>query len=216
MATAVAQMPEESINALALSRLLGSPANLVGLELGRLVDAGLLKRYQESGDRSVYYQRKPSVFWRLVTEFVEEQVGAVADLAGSPADRSQEETLSIPTALAEELKAKALRSRESQLSTPHPQHLRALARANEVRLARAELKQRVAEGEISVVNVILECPWEAASMTISDLLTSQRRWGIARVRKLLQSIPMSENKTIGSMTERNRITLVSSLEGLPM
>lgn len=98
---------------------------------------------------------------------------------------------------------------------PAPQHLRALARANEVRLARAELKRQVADGEITAAHVILECPWEAASMTVSDLLTSQRRWGSTRCRKLLQSIPMSENKTVGSMTERQRQALAGLLEGLP-
>jgi hypothetical protein len=98
---------------------------------------------------------------------------------------------------------------------PAPQHLRALARANEVRLARAELKRQVAEGEIIAAHVILECPWEAASMTVSDLLTSQRRWGTTRCRKLLQSIPMSENKTVGSMTERQRQALSGLLEGMP-
>jgi hypothetical protein len=97
---------------------------------------------------------------------------------------------------------------------PAPQHLRALARANEVRLARAELKRQVADGEISAAHVILECPWEAASMTVSDLLTSQRRWGSTRCRKLLQSVPMSENKTVGSMTERQRTALATLLEGI--
>ncbi|MDX6729411.1 MAG: hypothetical protein QOK49_4216 [Baekduia sp.] len=98
---------------------------------------------------------------------------------------------------------------------PAPQHLRALARANEVRLARAELKRQVADGEINAAHVILECPWEAASMTVSDLLTSQRRWGSTRCRKLLQSIPMSENKQVGSMTERQRQALAGLLEGIP-
>ncbi len=36
-----------------------------------------------------------------------------------------------------------------------PQHMRALERANQVRLARAELKRRVAGGEIGVAEVIL-------------------------------------------------------------
>jgi hypothetical protein len=96
---------------------------------------------------------------------------------------------------------------------PAPQHLRALARANEVRLARAELKRQVADGEITAAHVIRECPWEAASMTVSDLLTSQRRWGTTRCRKLLSTIPMSENKTVGSMTERQRQALAALLGG---
>jgi hypothetical protein len=95
--------------------------------------------------------------------------------------------------------------------TPAPQHMRALARANEVRLARAELKRRISHGEVSVAEVVLNSPWEAESMTISDLLMSQRRWGSTRCRKLLQGIPMSENKTVGSMTERQRRALAALL-----
>jgi hypothetical protein len=94
---------------------------------------------------------------------------------------------------------------------PAPQHMRALARANEVRLARAELKRRISQGEVAVAEVVLASPWEAESMTISDLLMSQRRWGSTRCRKLLQGIPMSENKTVGSMTERQRRALASLL-----
>jgi hypothetical protein len=89
--------------------------------------------------------------------------------------------------------------------------MQALQRANAVRLARAELKRRVAIGEITAADVILHAPWEAESMTVSDLLTSQRRWGHTRCRKFLQCIPMSENKTVGSMTDRQRHALAQML-----
>jgi hypothetical protein len=89
--------------------------------------------------------------------------------------------------------------------------MRALERANKVRLARAELKRRVAGGEVDVAEVILDCPWEADSMAVADLLMSQRRWGHTRCRKFLAQIPMSEQKTIGSMTERQRRTLAAML-----
>jgi hypothetical protein len=92
-----------------------------------------------------------------------------------------------------------------------PQHMRALERANKVRLARAELKRRVASGELAVAEVILDCPWEADSMAVADLLMSQRRWGQTRCRKFLAQIPMSEQKTVGSMTERQRRTLAAML-----
>jgi hypothetical protein len=92
-----------------------------------------------------------------------------------------------------------------------PQYMRALERANKVRLARADLKRGVALGEIDVAEVILSCPWEAQSMAVADLLMSQRRWGQTRCRKFLVSIPMSENKTIGSMTDRQRRTLAAML-----
>ena len=95
--------------------------------------------------------------------------------------------------------------------TSGPQYMRALERANEVRLARAELKRSICAGEITVADVILSSPWEAQSMAIADLLMSQRRWGRTRCRKFLAVIPMSENKTIGSMTERQRRSLAASL-----
>lgn len=101
----------------------------------------------------------------------------------------------------------------STMIAPGPQHLRALARANEVRLARAELKRRVAAGELTAADVVLECPWEAETMTVADLLMSQRRWGHTRCRKFLQSVPMSESKTVGSMTDRQRRMVAAMLGG---
>ena len=96
---------------------------------------------------------------------------------------------------------------------PHaPQHLLALEQANRVRLARAELKRRVASGDLSAAQVILESPWETESMTVADLLSSQRRWGSTRCRRFLQAIPMTEAKTIGSLTERQRFAVAEMLD----
>jgi hypothetical protein len=94
-----------------------------------------------------------------------------------------------------------------------PQHMRALDRANRVRLARAELKREIADGSRTVADVVVECPWESESMTIADLLMSQHRWGRTRCRRFLSSMPMSETKTIGSMTERQRGQLAARLRG---
>jgi hypothetical protein len=90
-----------------------------------------------------------------------------------------------------------------------PQHMQALRRANEVRLARAELKRRVGDGEISAADVVLNTPWEAASMTIFELLGSQHRWGSTRCRKFLAEIGLPETKTVGSMTDRQRRALAT-------
>jgi hypothetical protein len=102
---------------------------------------------------------------------------------------------------------------DATATAPAEQHMRALAQANRVRLARAELKRKVAEGELSVPDVVLESPWEAESMAIADLLMSQHRWGRTRCRRFLGAIPMSETKTIGSMTDRQRHALASRMGG---
>jgi hypothetical protein len=92
-----------------------------------------------------------------------------------------------------------------------PQHMQALARANRVRLARAELKRTIGRGEVEVADVIRDCPWETESMTLAELLTSQRRWGRTRARKLLQAVALSENKRLGTLTPRQRALLTSAL-----
>jgi hypothetical protein len=97
------------------------------------------------------------------------------------------------------------------ISPAGPQCMRALQRANEVRVARANLKRRVAFGDIDVAEVILYCPWEAQSMAVGDLLVSQRRWGRIRCRKFLSRVPISEKKEIGSMTERQCHALAAML-----
>jgi hypothetical protein len=102
---------------------------------------------------------------------------------------------------------------EATVTAAAPQHMRALAQANRVRLARAELKRQVTDGEVTVEDVVLACPWEAESMAISDLLMSQHRWGRTRCRRFLASIPMSETKTIESMTDRQRQALAARMRG---
>jgi len=92
-----------------------------------------------------------------------------------------------------------------------PQHMQALQRANLVRLARAEVKRRIAVGELSAAEVVRSNSWEIQTMAVAELLMSQRRWGHTRARRFLAAIPMAETKTIGSMTMRQRDTLAALL-----
>ena len=85
--------------------------------------------------------------------------------------------------------------------------MRALERANSVRLARAELKRAVARGDLDPAEVVRDCPWQTESMTISELLTSQRRWGRTRARKFLMPLSLNENKQLGTLTPRQRSIL---------
>lgn len=100
---------------------------------------------------------------------------------------------------------------DNALMTRQPQRLRALERANQIRLARAELKRRIAEGGISAAEVILDPPGAAASWEIGELLMSQRRWGSSRCRKFLLQNQISETKPVGALTERQRRLLADKL-----
>ena len=97
--------------------------------------------------------------------------------------------------------------------TKEPQRLRALGRANEVRLARAELKRRIAHGDVSAAEVILAPPVEAINWAVGDLLMSQRRWGSTRCRKFLVRADINETKPVGSLTDRQRRLLAGQLGG---
>jgi hypothetical protein len=89
--------------------------------------------------------------------------------------------------------------------------MRALAHANRVRLARAELKRQIAAGRTDASEVVRGCPWEAETMSVGELLRSQRRWGRTRARKFLGMMAMNENRQLGRLTERQRIALAAEL-----
>jgi hypothetical protein len=80
-----------------------------------------------------------------------------------------------------------------------------------VRLARAELKRAIARGDMDAAEVVRDCPWETESMTIAELLTSQRRWGRTRARKFLMPLALNENKQLGTLTARQRRLLAMEL-----
>ncbi len=64
---------------------------------------------------------------------------------------------------------------------------------------------------MEAADVVAECPWETESMTISELLTSQRRWGRTRARKFLLPLALNENKQLGTLTSRQRRLLSTEL-----
>jgi hypothetical protein len=101
---------------------------------------------------------------------------------------------------------------ETATITQDPQRLRALERANQVRLARASLKRGIAEGKVPAARIILEAPWEVSSWPVGDLLMSQRRWGSTRCQKFLRGLEISETKQIGTLTERQRVALAAHLD----
>ena len=100
-------------------------------------------------------------------------------------------------------------------SSNRPQHLRALKRANEVRQARARIKRRIASGDLTAAEVILNHPWEIESMRIAEVLLSQRHWGSRRCDEFLLRMSLHEDKSIGSMTERQRSAVAALLTANP-
>ena len=102
------------------------------------------------------------------------------------------------------------------MSTDRPngsarQRLLALERANRVRLTRAALKRRLRAGEVAAADAILRSSRDTDTMTVAELLLSQRGWGPRRAAKMMRSVSLSDSKTLGSLTERQRLTLAAVL-----
>jgi len=92
-----------------------------------------------------------------------------------------------------------------------PQHVRALERANQVRRARALVKRRIASGQLTAAEVVLSHRWEIESMPVAEVLLSQRQWGRKRCDAFLLAVTIGDDKSIGSMTTRQRIAVAAML-----
>jgi hypothetical protein len=97
-------------------------------------------------------------------------------------------------------------------ASPQERRLLALDRANHIRLARAALKRQLRAGELAPADTILGGSSDTDTMTVAELLRSQRGWGPKRSSKVLRSVSLSESKTLGSLTERQRATLVGVID----
>jgi hypothetical protein len=91
-----------------------------------------------------------------------------------------------------------------------PQHLQALAAANEIRLARAGLRRDVHAGRATIADALgAHC---AQSMTVIDLLMCQHRWGRERALRALAHLGLrSERRRVSDLTERQRGLLLLAL-----
>jgi hypothetical protein len=94
--------------------------------------------------------------------------------------------------------------------TAQPQHMVALAGANQVRVARGRLRARIASGETTVAAVLRAVPPEAETMTIFALLMARysSRRGRDRTAALLESLNIPEGKQVGALTVRQRNAII--------
>jgi len=90
--------------------------------------------------------------------------------------------------------------------------MEALARANEVRGKRAQLKRDLKARKVQIKNLLLEPPptW-LETMKIFDLLISCPKYGRVKTNKVLQQCRISPAKTVGGLSVRQRTELVSML-----
>jgi hypothetical protein len=86
----------------------------------------------------------------------------------------------------------------------------ALAKGNEIRLARAALKREVKNGEMSIVDALEDK--RAAAIEVGVLLCAQRHWGVGRTRKVLRPLGIGERQQVEDLTDQKRRALAYSAE----
>jgi hypothetical protein len=91
------------------------------------------------------------------------------------------------------------------------EQLQALALANAVRLAIADVRAEVKSGSLSVRGALDD--ERAAHMTVFQLLAAQHRWGPYRTATALEFVKLPERKRVLELTERQRELVVAVAAG---
>jgi hypothetical protein len=87
----------------------------------------------------------------------------------------------------------------------------ALARANDIRTERSRLKKDLRAGRAKIENVLLDPPDFVATAKVLDLVMSVPQYGRVKADRILRQAQISPSKTVGAMSERQRVDLVRLL-----
>jgi hypothetical protein len=88
------------------------------------------------------------------------------------------------------------------------QRMDALARANQIRTKRAQLKRDLKSGRLSIHTLLLNPPEYVETAKVFDMLLAVPKYGRVKVNKILAHCRISPSKTIGGLSERQRSELV--------
>jgi hypothetical protein len=88
------------------------------------------------------------------------------------------------------------------------QRLDALDRANQIRVRRAQLKRGLKSGETTFQEILESPPDYVLTAKVYDMLLAVPRLGRVRAGRLLTQCRISQSKTIGGLSERQRGELI--------
>ena len=88
------------------------------------------------------------------------------------------------------------------------QRMDALKRANDVRVRRAKLKKDLKEGRVRIEAVLNESPEYVSTAKVFDILMAVPKFGRVKAARFLNQCRISQSKTVGGLSERQRAELV--------
>ena len=112
---------------------------------------------------------------------------------------------------AEALRRQARHQVQRAQSLQRDRRMTALTKANEVRVARARLKQQLRKGDAHIEEILATPPECASTAKVLDLLLAVPSIGPVRAKRLLTSAGVNPTKVIARLTERQRADLIDRL-----
>jgi hypothetical protein len=91
------------------------------------------------------------------------------------------------------------------------QRMDALRRANTIRSQRAQLKRDLKSGATSITAVIADPPDFVLTAKVFDMLMAVPKYGKVKATRFLNTCRISQGKTIGGLSERQRAELLEVL-----
>ena len=86
--------------------------------------------------------------------------------------------------------------------------MEALKRANDIRVRRAKLKKDLKDGRVHVESVLLDPPDYVGTAKVFDILMAVPKFGRVKAARLLNQCRISQSKTVGGLSDRQRAELV--------
>jgi S13-like protein len=93
----------------------------------------------------------------------------------------------------------------------HEQRMEALARANEIRSRRAQLKKSMQAGRKKPAVLLVDPPEWLGTMKVYELLMATPKLGRVKVGRILNACAVSPSKTVGGLSRRQREALIGYL-----
>ncbi len=91
------------------------------------------------------------------------------------------------------------------------QRMEALRRANEIRVRRAQLKKDLKAGTVRIEEILRDPPEYVSTAKVIDILMAVPKFGRVKAARFLNQCRISQSKTVGGLSERQRAELVSLL-----
>ena len=92
------------------------------------------------------------------------------------------------------------------------QRMEALRRANEIRVERAKLKKDLKVGVVTIDAVLADPPEYLLTAKVFDMLLSVPKFGRVKATRFLNQCRISQSKTVGGLSERQRSELIALLD----